>query len=267
MANRYRGGSSASQPLLTWHYAAYQPAALMNMDEKQLRKEYTRLRDIAQKRLKNIVKDPDFADSDVAKYNVGRYKPLREIESKSELTKLLSDLVRFTTARRGSLTGLRKARDLSIATLHESGYNFINKSNFNEFGRFMEFARANLTAGAYDSDRVSDLFRNAQKWQIPVDELKKNFDYYNTAINPDAKKPTLKEYRAALTKDMLKDTTPDQVNETLKRAKKYNIPVGVLARNFKAYYKTKGERVYTKQEYLNAMRSTFRVRKKRSEEE
>ena len=267
MGNRYKGGSSASQPLLTWHYAAYQPAALMNMDEKDLRKEYTRLRDIAQKRLKNIVKDPDFADSDVAKYNVGRYKKLSDIESKSELTKLLSDLVRFTTARRGSITGLRKARDLSIETLHDKGYTFVNKKNFNEFGRFMEFARAHLTAGAYDSNRAMDLFTSAQKWQIPVEELQKNFDFYNTVVDPDRKKPTIKDYKAALTKEQLAGTDPAQVQETLKRAKQYGIPAAVLARNFKSYYKTKGERAYTKQEYLNAMRSTFRVRKKRSEEE
>lgn len=261
MGNRYKGGSSASQPLLTWHYAAYQPAALMNMDEKQLRKEYTRLRDIAQKRLKRIAAS-EFSQSDVAKYNAGRYKPLREIESKSELTKLLSDLVRFTTARRGSVAGLRSTRDKAIETLHEHGYDFVNKRNYQQFAEFMEWARASKNAGQYDSDRVAELFRDAQRWQISPEELQNNFDFYASAVSPDEAPPTVGDYRATLTADQLKGKDAKRVTATLKKAKQYKIPAAVLARNFEQYYATAGERAYSKAEYLNALSASMGRRRR-----
>lgn len=157
--------------------SAYQPDALQQgYSEKELRKEYTRLRDIAQKRIKRMG-ESEFRGSQTYKYNVNRFSKLSEIGSKSELTHLLGDLARFLTASRGSIKGMRKERQRSIDTWHEKGATFVNAENYNEWIDFLVFVKDFVGFNYWE--KAADMFQQAKKEGVPIETLKANFEEYS----------------------------------------------------------------------------------------
>ena len=122
-------------------FDSYLPSELSKRDPRELRKEYTRLRDIAQKRLKTIGAS-EFKTSTAYQLNVNKYKKLRNMQSEKELISKLSDLSKFVSARSSKVTGQREIIKDRLNTLHESGYFFVNKENLKEFGTFMNYIKA-----------------------------------------------------------------------------------------------------------------------------
>lgn len=122
--------------------SAYQPDALQNgYAEKELRAEYSRLRSIAQKRLKTL-EQSEFAASQTVRYNKGRYKKLSDIESTSELSHLLGDLARFLTAQRGTVSGLRQERERAMETWREQyGVDFVQPEEWVDYSDFLEYLK------------------------------------------------------------------------------------------------------------------------------
>ena len=84
--------------------SAYFPQALQEgYTEKELRKEYSRLRDVAQKSLKRMGQS-EFRVTQTYLRNKDLYKPLKEIKSKTELVDLLSSVAQMLSAKGGSLS-------------------------------------------------------------------------------------------------------------------------------------------------------------------
>lgn len=72
---------------LSWDYDLYSPAQLEAMTEKELRREYTKLRDALNKRYKRMLADPDYKHSAAAlDYKTGGgLKKLRDVKTKHEM--------------------------------------------------------------------------------------------------------------------------------------------------------------------------------------
>lgn len=122
-------------------FESYLPTALEQLGEKELRKEYSRLRDIAQKRLQRL-SEGGYETSVAYRMNRDRYKKLRDIRSTGELVERLSDLSRFIEARSSSVTGQKGIERDRLASLKESGYDFVNRQNLREFGEFMNYMKS-----------------------------------------------------------------------------------------------------------------------------
>ena len=122
-------------------FDSYLPSELSKRDPRELRKEYTRLRDIAEKRLKTMKKS-EFRTSIAYQLNANKYKKLRNMRSEKEMISLLSDLSKFVSARSSKVTGQRAIIKDRLSTLHENGYTFVNRENLAEFGRFMNYIKA-----------------------------------------------------------------------------------------------------------------------------
>lgn len=168
----------------TFPISAYQPQALQEgYSEKELRREYSRLRSVARKRLERF-EGSEFEDSNVYRYNKGKYVPLSQVSNKGELVHLLSDVARFLTAEAGSVTGQRAIRDKAIATWHEKGYTWLNKSNYAAFARFLEFAREFV--GQPYMEKAAELFRRADDQGVSVEQIKSNFEWYWKNFDPDS---------------------------------------------------------------------------------
>lgn len=168
----------------TFPISAYQPQALQEgYSEKELRREYSRLRSVARKRLENFAVS-EFKDSNVYRYNKGKYVPLSQVSNKGELVHLLSDVARFLTAEAGSVTGQRAIRDKAIATWHDKGYAWINKSNYAAFARFLEFSREFV--GQPYSEKAAEIFRRADDQGVPVEQIKSNFEWYWKNFDEDS---------------------------------------------------------------------------------
>lgn len=149
----------------------------LKSDPAAVRKEYTRLRDIAQKRLKRF-EAAGMTNTQAYRKNVKHYPLLKDIKSDYELAGRLSDLERFISAKAGSVSGQRAIRKKSIATLHDNDYTFVNEDNFDDFTDFMESYRDQLYDMEYDSGDAADLFGVVVKQKIDPEKVKKDFDFW-----------------------------------------------------------------------------------------
>ena len=116
----------------------YNPITLSRHSEPELRQEYTRLREVAKKRIDRIERSQDFGDSPIVRNN----KPWLEVPPSEvparDLPSMLSQVESLLDAKTGSLSGLRHQRAQTIASLKASGVKGINKSNYGAFTEFMK---------------------------------------------------------------------------------------------------------------------------------
>ena len=145
--------------------------------EKEVRKEYTRLRDISQKRLKRL-SAAGYSNTEVYQRNVHHYPKLKDIKTKSELAQRLSDLSRFVGSTQSTVKGLKAREQKALETLRESGYTFVNESNLKDFGDFMEQYRDQLLDMDYDSGDAAELYRIVEKHGLDPDKVAEDFEFY-----------------------------------------------------------------------------------------
>ena len=170
---KHKGGHR-DKAQLTYDDEVYTPEGAKSLDDADLRKEYSRLRSIAQKRLQRF-EGTEWTDTQVFKLNAGVYKPLDQIASDRELRHLFSDVAKFVSSDTGSVSGLKKQRERAVKTLNERGYDFVNKQNFRQFADFMEYARVANLNRMYDSKRIAEFCAASEKKLISSQELYKSF--------------------------------------------------------------------------------------------
>jgi Tfp pilus assembly protein PilO len=170
---KHKGGHR-DRAQLTYEDEIYTPEGAKSLDDADLRKEYSRLRSIAQKRLQRFV-GTEWTDTQVFKLNAGVYKPLDQITSDRELRHLFSDVAKFVSSDTGSVSGLKKQRERAVRTLNERGYDFVNKQNFRQFADFMEYSRVANLNRMYDSKRIAEFYAASEKKLISSQELYKSF--------------------------------------------------------------------------------------------
>lgn len=168
---------------LTYNDTYYIPAELiLRMQSspegrKEVRAEYTRLRDIAQKRLKRL-KAAGMEETETYRRNYAHYKTLKEIKSDYELAGRLSDLARFVKAERSTVSGQREIKKKSIQTLKEHGYEGITQGNFDTFADFMQEYKDSLLDMEYDSGDAVDLYSIVVKHKLDPEKVMEDFEWW-----------------------------------------------------------------------------------------
>lgn len=178
-----------------------------------VRKEYTRLRDISQKRLKRL-KAEGLDDTQAYLRNYRHYPKLKDIKSDSELAARLSDLARFITAKGSTVSGQKDIMKKSISTLHDTGYTFVNEGNFRDFGKFMEEYRNQMLDMSYDSGDAADLYGVVVKHQLDPEKVKADFDFWLENLDRAEK---LKKSKSAGNYEKTKGRIQKQLDEVEKR--------------------------------------------------
>lgn len=197
----YKGGAR-KKATLKYDKNLYTPTGAKELTDKELRQEYSRLRSIARKRLERF-EGTEWTTSQIYQYNKEGFKPLKEIKSDRELRYLLSDVARFITAERGSVSGLEKERRQAVKTLNERGYTFVNKKNFRKFAEFMEYVRTANLNRIFDSKRVADFYEATERDNRSEEEMRNAFKAWSknqrkkNKIQNKSKKDSNK-YRRAL---------------------------------------------------------------------
>lgn len=161
---------------------------------ENIRKEYSRLRKIATKRLAAMAKYEEGRASRTYKQNVGKYKPLKEL-TLGETRILLSEVAKMVAARRGTLTGIRRANKQAIETLQEHGFDFVNAQNIHDFGRFMEAWRASSHRG-YGSIYATDVWAAAIKQGVDPKDVERRFSEWKQTqgkVTPSKGEPSADE--------------------------------------------------------------------------
>ena len=162
---------------LAWDYDVYYPYRLEQMDESALRKEYTRLRKIANKRLARL-QASKYKDSELAKEYSGGFTILANV---ADLPRELTALARFVASEKSSITGLKRMETKAISTLHKHGYTFVNAGNVGQFGAFMEEMRQAGYSKLYSSEFLANWWsEKGRSKRDNADNLKREFDKYVT---------------------------------------------------------------------------------------
>lgn len=106
--------------------------------DRELRAEYTRMRDQAQKQLKRLVESRYKVPKRYAEEARRGFLKLSEIRDRRELAYAMSNLSEFITQKTTSISGRAKLEREAIKTLNKHGYTEINKTNIQQFGDFMD---------------------------------------------------------------------------------------------------------------------------------
>ena len=162
---------------LAWDYDVYYPYRLEQIDESALRKEYTRLRKIANKRLARL-QASKYKDTDLAKEYAGGFEILANV---ADLPRELTVLARFVASEKSSITGLKKMETKAISTLHQHGYTFVNAGNVGQFGAFMEEMRQAGYSKLYSSEFLANWWsEKGGSKRGNANKLKQEFEKYAT---------------------------------------------------------------------------------------
>ena len=157
-------------------YTVYANRIGSGIPENEIRKEYTRLRDILQKRIKTIQKS-EFAGQGIAGQFPQGLPKLAEIRPE-DLPYLLPQAATAINSSGGSLKGLRHRRSETLKSLQERGYTNIDETNISSFARFMEEARERGIDKVYGSDTIATLYDTTIALGIGPDEVMKDFTWW-----------------------------------------------------------------------------------------
>lgn len=158
--------------------------------EENIKAEYTRLRNIAQRRLREMSKSELGRVSKTWYYNHNRFKPSSELKP-YERKILLAEVAKMMQARTGTLAGIKRQRKLAIKTFHEHGYTFVDEGNFTDVGEFfrewkdsqfrgygstvaLDFYEKLADSEAFERatervDKTAQIFREFQEWKNQKD--------------------------------------------------------------------------------------------------
>lgn len=116
-----------------------------------MRSEYTRMRDVAQKRLKRLEKA--FPDSKAVQSHPQGFKKLKEIDPR-DFPKAFAELAKFVKAKGSTVTGQKQIKEKTIKTWQDQGLN-LNQSNYDKTIKILEEMRRQKIV--YGSDKAVEL--------------------------------------------------------------------------------------------------------------
>lgn len=121
-------------------------------DISAMRAEYTRMRDVAQKRIKRLGKS-DFRESKAYQSHKEGFKKLKEIDPR-DFPKAFSELAKFVKAKGSTVTGQRQIKEKTIKTWQDQGLN-LNKQNYDRVIKVLEELRRRKIV--YGSDKAVEV--------------------------------------------------------------------------------------------------------------
>lgn len=197
MASRPKSSPKGHKVKYSFPMSDYQlPSALVeNYTKKQLLAEYRALRIEAQSRLKafhGTKYEGSYAFQSNKQFLTGATSPYKL--NKRQLAAGLTELTGFLESRSGTLSGARAQERQTINTFKDRwGMNWLNASNYDEFTKFLEFARE-LKGQRYVFEEVVALYRSAKYSKIPLERVKTNFDFYLKLIDITDDPNTARQY-------------------------------------------------------------------------
>lgn len=164
--------TGAARPSATLRYnaAKYTPAGLETWPEKELRAEYTRLRDIAQKRIKRLSRDPVAQTSSLYREFEHGFARLRDIKTREGLERAMADVSRFVRARGSTVTGARESLQRRTAQMTDVTLDDVEPDEYMSLDEWMALWRE--SGEPYDSDVTVMYYREKAGQQLSIK------DYY-----------------------------------------------------------------------------------------
>ena len=115
----------------------YNPTYFSQFSEAELRKEYSRLRSIARKRMERIEKS-EWKWANAYQTYKKDFPELAKIKRRSDLEDILSRLGHFVYNKQSSIQGLEEVRRKSLEKLKNNQFNFVTEENWREWVDFIK---------------------------------------------------------------------------------------------------------------------------------
>lgn len=169
------------------------------ISDETIRREYSKMRDIAQKRIQRMAGHPE-AEATYEKYKDAF--PKTKGLTREQLVHALMNVSYFLVAKRGSLTGIRLVNEETRKTLKERGIE-IPKDQLANFGRFMNAMKKalNIKRGDYGSDQTAELWVELfEKGKISQSKFEKRIREVMKDIEEEQKKTFKRAQRMEINK-------------------------------------------------------------------
>lgn len=151
------------------------PRRVSSAARERLLEEYNQNVDQLHENLRQIEEvTPDSVA--LERYRNRFYKETDSDLSYRTLQKMNSELKGILESGATSLDVLERTETLAIDTLHEEGYDFIDRRNFNSFMRFLDDARARGLGALYSSTQLISKIKTMRDRQLTKEEILKNMD-------------------------------------------------------------------------------------------
>ena len=120
-------------------------------DMATMRAEYTRMRDVAQKRIKRLGKQ--FPESKAYQSHKQGFAKLKELDPR-DFPKAFAELAKFVRAKGSTVTGQKQIKEKTIKTWQDQGLN-LNSKNYDKVIKILEEMRKQKIV--YGSDKAVEL--------------------------------------------------------------------------------------------------------------
>ena len=187
-------------------YTVYANRIGAGIPQNEIKKEYTRLRDILNKRIQRINKS-DFAGQGIAGQFPQGLPKLAEI-APEDLPYLLQRAATALNSRSGSLKGLQMRQSETIKSLRERGYTNIDNSNIRQFASFMDEARDRGLEKIYGSDTIATMYDSIADLDISPEAIMQDFAWWIDNID-------MAETKAAEMRERGENVTAEAIRKEL----------------------------------------------------
>ena len=172
-------------------YKLYSPYQLSQMSESAIRKAYSQLRSIANKRLTRLEK----ADLGMTARTGYRFPTIKDIEQSSRATVAseLADVSRFLRDERTTVTGERRFISNFQEMMGAKGYGDLVESPDDVYNvlQFLDEMREEHKEMTLPSGDLLDALQEAERLKIPKDKLAENIDLFVSHLDElEQVKPT-----------------------------------------------------------------------------
>lgn len=158
-------GNATARATLRYDPENYTPYMLHDWPLRDLRKEYTRLRDIAQKRIKRLRADPEGAQSKVLQIFPEGIPRISDMHgSRAQLESAMADLALFIRNPESTVSGVHKANRAraKAAGLDEEQ----DAGTYMSIDEWMAYARAQGLDTLYDSEELRAYYFKAGGYNL-----------------------------------------------------------------------------------------------------
>ena len=160
-------------------------------DMATMRAEYTRMRDVAQKRIKRLGKQ--FPESKAYQTHSKGFAKLKELDPR-DFPKAFAELAKFVRAKGSTVTGQKQIKEKTIKTWQDQGLN-LNSKNYDKVIKILEEMRKQKIV--YGSDKAVELADS----MLDLDDQQTNewLDHLDTLLQHTDELAEMKDEKSGFT--------------------------------------------------------------------
>ena len=171
-------------------FKTYTPTAISKMSERDIRKAYSELRSVANKRIQRMEK------AGLGMRINQKFATIQQIKesSKWNVESQLAEVSRFLKSERTTVSGEKRFISDFKENMTNRGYGDLVKTTEDVYNMidFMENMREQYGDKLFDSGDALDVMQEAQRLNIPLEKIQQNYEVFASNISELESMPTPK---------------------------------------------------------------------------